>query len=169
MNSSLTDIQSDIQRLASQQSQLQAVQQQNIIAQQQKQIQQLQQQMYAPQIYQQPSLYAAPNTLQSSASAPHIPQSLYQQSRIPEQPQFFLHDQSPPPPPVIAPRRTWAQQAVPSPQPIPLESYQPELRTWSKVGGQTGFVLHEGTGDRFVNFCFGFNKGLISFSATVHG
>lgn len=75
MNSSLSDIQTDIQRLASQQNQIQAAQQQNLIAQQQKQIQQLQQQqqqyqsmqqqqqqqyvapqqMYSPQLYQQPS------------------------------------------------------------------------------------------------------------------
>jgi multidrug efflux pump subunit AcrA (membrane-fusion protein) len=75
MNSSLSDIQTDIQRLASQQNQIQAAQQQNLIAQQQKQIQQLQQQqqqyqsmqqqqqqqyvapqqIYSPQLYQQPS------------------------------------------------------------------------------------------------------------------
>nr|XP_008193061.1 PREDICTED: patronin isoform X11 [Tribolium castaneum] len=142
MNSSLGDIQSDIQRLTSQQNQIQAAQQQSLIVQQQKQIQQLQQQqyqsmqqqMYSPQIYQQqaPPIYAPP--LQSSASAPHIPQSLYQQSRIPEQPQFFLHDQTPPP---VPQRRTWAQQPTPPPQ----EFHQPELRTWNKMGG--GFVLHD--------------------------
>ncbi|XP_044267983.1 patronin isoform X6 [Tribolium madens] len=133
MNSSLGDIQSDIQRLTSQQNQIQAAQQQSLIVQQQKQIQQLQQQqyqsmqqqqyVYSPQIYQQQ--FAPP--LQSSASAPHIPQSLYQQS----QPQFFLHDQTPPP---VPQRRTWAQQ--------PQDLHQTELRTWNKMGGG-GFVLHD--------------------------
>lgn len=56
MNSSLHDIQSDIQKLATQQNQ---IQQQNLIAHQQRQIQQLQQQhhyvtqqSYNPQMYQ---------------------------------------------------------------------------------------------------------------------
>lgn len=46
MNSSLHDIQADIQRLASQQNQIQAAQQQTLLAQQQKQLQALQQQQY---------------------------------------------------------------------------------------------------------------------------
>ncbi|XP_068904602.1 patronin isoform X7 [Tenebrio molitor] len=171
MNSSLSDIQTDIQRLASQQNQIQAAQQQNLIAQQQKQIQQLQQQqqqyqsmqqqqqqqqyvapqqMYSPQLYQQPSQPMYAPALQSSASAPHIPQSLYQQTRIPEQPQFFLHDQSAPmTPPVVTQRRTWAQPTPP--QPVHAqEMYQPELRTWNKMGGTGGgFVLHDATADRY--------------------
>ncbi|XP_063914584.1 patronin isoform X4 [Zophobas morio] len=165
MNSSLSDIQTDIQRLASQQNQMQAVQQQSIIAQQQKQIQQLQQQqhqyqsmqqqqqqqhyvqqqpIYSPQIYQQ----QPQPSLQTSASAPHIPQSLYQQSRVLEQPQFFLHDQNPPmTPPVVTQRRTWAQQPPPS---VGQDVYQPELRTWNKMGGSGGgFVLHDTPAERY--------------------
>ncbi|XP_056647194.1 patronin isoform X17 [Diorhabda sublineata] len=161
MNSSLHDIQSDMQRLASQQNQLQ---QQNIIAQQQRQIHALQQQQqyqtiqsqqhipqytsqqsYQPQIYQpQPPVYAPP--LQTSSSAPHIPQTLFGQPR--GQGQFFLHDQSStisPAPQITPQRRTWAQQT--QPPPIPIESYhQPELRTWNKTGGHgdsRGFLLHD--------------------------
>ncbi|KAG5885276.1 hypothetical protein JTB14_005815 [Gonioctena quinquepunctata] len=164
MNTSLHDIQSDMQRLASEQN---LAQQQNIIAQQQRQILALQQQQqqyqsmqpqptivpqytpqqsYQQQIYQpQPQVYASP--LQSSASAPHIPQALYAQQRIQEQPQFFLHEPAAPmspAPPVTPQRRTWAQQ--PQPPPIPMESYhQPELRTWNKPqsAGGGGFVLHD--------------------------
>ncbi|KAJ8944831.1 hypothetical protein NQ314_009372 [Rhamnusium bicolor] len=172
MNSSLHDIQSDMQRLASQQNQIQQQHQQSLIAQQQRQIQALQQQQqyqsmqspppipqytqqtYQPQMYQPPQqVYAPP--LQSSASAPHIPQAIFNQPRIQEQPQFFLHDKSAPmsPSPVVPQRRTWAQQ--PQPPPIPVESYhQPELRTWGKPqsagGGGGGFVLHD-TSDRFEN------------------
>ncbi|XP_057665171.1 patronin isoform X34 [Diorhabda carinulata] len=161
MNSSLHDIQSDMQRLASQQNQLQ---QQNIIAQQQRQIHALQQQQqyqtiqsqqhipqytsqqsYQPQIYQPPPpVYAPP--LQTSSSAPHIPQTLFGQPR--GQGQFFLHDQSStisPAPQITPQRRTWAQQT--QPPPIPIESYhQPELRTWNKTGGHgdsRGFLLHD--------------------------
>ncbi|XP_074040441.1 calmodulin-regulated spectrin-associated protein patronin isoform X3 [Leptinotarsa decemlineata] len=164
MNTSLHDIQSDMQRLASQQNHAQQQHQQNLIAQQQRQILALQQQQYQsiqsqspmipqytsqpsyqPQMYQPPQqVYASP--LQSSASAPHIPQALYAQQRIQEQPQFFLHEPAAPMspvPPVTPQRRTWAQQ--PQPPPIPMESYhQPELRTWNKpqsTGG--GFVLHD--------------------------
>ncbi|XP_072388108.1 patronin isoform X5 [Diabrotica undecimpunctata] len=159
MNSSLHDIQSDMQRLASQQNQLQ---QQNIIAQQQKQIQALQQQHqyqsvqsqqhtpqhsshqpYHSQMYEAPQVYAP--ALQMSASAPHIPQTLYGQHRVGQE-QFFLHDQSESPSPQIpTQRRTWAQQ--PQPPPIPIESYhQPELRTWNKSTSQgetKGFVVHD--------------------------
>ncbi|CAH1102596.1 unnamed protein product [Psylliodes chrysocephalus] len=165
MNSSLHDIQSDMQRLTSQQNQLQ---QQNLIAQQQRQIQALQQQQqqfqsmqsqqqqipqystqqpYQQQIYQPPQVYAPP--LQTSASAPHIPQTIFGQPRGVPQGQFFLHDQSvsiSPGPQMTPQRRTWAQQ--PQPPPIPMESYhQPELRTWSKPNNipetRGGFVLHE--------------------------
>ncbi|XP_023310472.1 patronin isoform X3 [Anoplophora glabripennis] len=172
MNSSLHDIQSDMQRLASQQNQIQQQHQQNLIAQQQRQIQALQQQQYQsmqpppvlPQYtqpqYQQPvyqppqQVYAPP--LQSSASAPHIPQAIFNQSRTQEQPQFFLHDQSVamPSPPVVPQRRTWAQQ--PQPPPVRDPYHQPELRTWGKpqsTGGDIGgggFMLHD-TPDRFEN------------------
>lgn len=95
------------------------------------------------------SVYAPP--LQSSASAPHIPQALFSQSRAQEQSQFFLHDQSAamPSPPVAPQRRTWAQQSQPPPVPDPY--HQPELRTWGKPqsagGGGGGFMLHD-TSDR---------------------
>lgn len=49
MNSSLHDIQADIQRLASQQNQIQVAQQHSMLSQQQKQLQALQQQQYQPQ------------------------------------------------------------------------------------------------------------------------
>lgn len=94
--------------------------------------------------------------LQSSASAPHIPQSYYQSPS-----QFFLHSQQsmqmPPTQPIpmqsqqtiVPQRRTWAQQA----QPLTIGSessyQQPDMRTWGKphsAGG--GFVLHEST-ERF--------------------
>ncbi|CAG9862690.1 unnamed protein product [Phyllotreta striolata] len=165
MNSSLHDIQSDMQRLASQQNHLQ---QQNLIAQQQRQIQALQQQhqqyqsmqsqqhipqynsqqSYQQQIYQEPQVFASP--LQTSASAPHVPQSMYGQPRGQSQGQFYLYEQ---PPPAAPQRRTWAQQ--PQPPPVPIEPYhQPELRNWNKPnnatesariagGGGGGFVLHD--------------------------
>ncbi|KAJ8975824.1 hypothetical protein NQ317_003860 [Molorchus minor] len=169
MNSSLHDIQSDMQRLASQQNHLQQQQQQNIIAQQQRHIQVLQQQhqqqqfqsmqsppqpvpqythqqSYQPQMYQPPQqVYAPP--LQSSSSAPHIPQALFNQSRVQEQPQFFLHDQSgtisPTPPPRLLRKE---EHGLNNPSLPPVEPYQqPELRTWGKPqsapGG--GFVLHD--------------------------
>lgn len=80
--------------------------------------------------------------IQSSASAPHIPQSLYGNQKVyVEVPQFFLHNnqeqqqQNPPQPQ----RRTWAQQAQMAP--VVNESYhQPELRTWSKP---QSFMLHD--------------------------
>lgn len=53
MNSSLHDIQADIQRLASQQNQIQAAQQQTLLAQQQKQLQALQQQQQLQALQQQ--------------------------------------------------------------------------------------------------------------------
>lgn len=84
--------------------------------------------------------YPAP--LQSSVSAPHVPQALYSQQRVIE-PQFFLHD-NPPAPIATPPRRTWAQP-VNDPYNIPQ---QPELRTWGKPQpvqiepNPGGFLLH---------------------------
>jgi hypothetical protein len=51
-------------------------------------------------------------------------------------------------PPVVTQRRTWAQPTPP--QPVhSQEMYQPELRTWNKMGGTGGgFVLHDATADR---------------------
>ncbi|XP_050310591.1 patronin isoform X6 [Anthonomus grandis grandis] len=170
MNSSLSDIHLDIQRLAAQQNQMQAQQQEKLIAEQQRQIMQLQQQNQfqtmqrqqasPPQTqYYQPQKYHSqtyPNPLQSSVSAPHIPQSYYSsQSRIPEQ-QFFLHENPPPPAAATPPRRTWGQpQHMHQPQVDPYAPQQPELRTWAKPqaigpseGGSEGFVLHHTT-DRF--------------------
>lgn len=107
------------------------------------------------------TVYSQP--LQSSASAPHIPQTLYQQSRIPEQPQFFLHDQPASPAPPQQPqqqqqqqqsqqsmRRTWAQQPQPPPISEPNYHHQTDMRTWSKATGvNAGFVLHDTT-DRYI-------------------
>nr|CAH7736423.1 unnamed protein product [Callosobruchus chinensis] len=165
MNSSLHDLQSDMQRLASQQSQLQ---QQTLITQQQRQIQQLQQQyqsmhqpqqqqqQYAPpqqpfqaqQIYQQPVQQSYAPPLQSSSSAPHIPAPYHPPtSASQQQQQFFLHEQPPPAPmspqPPPPQRRTWAQSA-------PVQVPQAELRTWGRApandrGSGGGFVLHDTT------------------------
>ncbi|GJQ85734.1 hypothetical protein Trydic_g12140 [Trypoxylus dichotomus] len=164
----LQDIQADIQRLANQHKQLQAVHEQQM-ASQQKQVFQppgymmqhaasyATQQSYNPPQYQQGPMFTP---LQSSASAPHIPQSIYQTHPIiSSQPQFFLHQQQPiqiqstqpipmqPQQPIVPQRRTWAQQAQP-PQ-IATDSYQPDMRTWGKPhSAGTSFVLHETT-DRF--------------------
>lgn len=168
MNTSLHDIQSDIQRLASQQNQMHQqhlVQQQSQImqsfqqAQQYRPIQYTSQQSFNPPQYHgiksQSQQYlislsrffvgATYNPIQSSASAPHIPQqSLYQQtinSHRMEQPQFFLHDQPQMPhhPQQPVPqRRTWAQQSHTTPPP-----QQPEMRTWGQPQNAAGFVLHD--------------------------
>ncbi|CAG9771821.1 unnamed protein product [Ceutorhynchus assimilis] len=173
MTTNLSDIQSDIQRLAAQQNQMQT---QKLIEEQQRQILQLQQQQqyqtmtrqqsqpppqtqyYQPQRYQSPQQNYYPSPLQSSTSAPHIPQSLYSQSRGPEQPQFFLHENGPPP--TTPPRRTWGQpqQAPPTMMGDSYAPQQPELRTWAKPqpvqppqdGPGGGFVLHH-TPDRFAD------------------
>lgn len=79
MNSSLGDIQSDIQRLTSQQNQIQAAQQQSLIVQQQKQIQQLQQQQYQSMQQQQ---YVSPQQIYS-------PQ-IYQQQTQPSMINFYF-------------------------------------------------------------------------------
>lgn len=95
------------------------------------------------------------NPIQSSASAPHIPQTLYQQtinSHRMEQPQFFLHDQTQQQlqqQPTIAPqRRTWAQQVQQQQQPILNDSYQQnEMRTWNHPSASP-FILHDTTPER---------------------
>lgn len=82
------------------------------------------------------------NPIQSSASAPHIPQSLFGNQKVyVEVPQFFLHNQqqqqqqTPPQPQ----RRTWAQQAQITP--IANEPYhQSDLRNWNKP---QSFMLHD--------------------------
>ncbi|KAK9712450.1 Spectrin-binding region of Ca2+-Calmodulin [Popillia japonica] len=166
----LQDIQADIQRLANQQKQIQAAQEQQMVQHQKQLFQQstfmtmaqhpasyATQQSYNPPQYQQGPMFTP---LQSSASAPHIPQSLYQTHPAMNQPQFFLHQQQQPmhmqstqsipmqpQQPIVPQRRTWAQQA--QTPPLTSDSYQPDLRTWGKpqsAGG--GFVLHEST-DRF--------------------
>ncbi|KAL1491179.1 hypothetical protein ABEB36_011818 [Hypothenemus hampei] len=132
MNSSLSDIQTDIQRLAAQQNQMQVQQQEQLIAEQQRQLAKLhamQQQQQQRNFHQ--NYYLTP--LQSSTSAPHIPEP---QSR------FFLHETASPataPPP----RRTWQQQQQQQQQ------QQPEFRTWSQIGTteqtppmEGGFTLH---------------------------
>ncbi|XP_045470895.1 patronin isoform X5 [Harmonia axyridis] len=159
IDSSLYDIHNDIQRLTSQQNQIQAAQQQNLIAQQQRQIQALQQQQYqsplTPQyttqhsfntpIYHPPSPQVYPIPLQQSSSVPHIPQSLYT-----AQPQFFLHDQQAAqhlphiPQPVAPQRRTWAQQSQ-SPLPVQMDNYHQSenMRTWGRPQNPAGFMLHD--------------------------
>lgn len=193
MNSSLHDIQTDIQRLATQQNQ---IHQQQFAPQQKQHLHPFQQpqhyqvlqsnpqytsqQSYNPPDFRQGNKhkndlftydrYLLPNNciigspiynpIQSSASAPHIPQTVYQQtlnSHRMEQPQFFLHDQTSAQQPqilqqpVVAPqRRTWAQQAQQQQQqqqPIQNDSYQqPEMRTWNHP--TSPFILHE-TNDRY--------------------
>lgn len=167
MNTNLYDIQADIQRLATQQNQIQISQQQQHQQQQQlphlfmqpqaHPIQPYQQQIpqygnqqhYNAQPYQQGAIY---NPLQSYSSAPHIPQAIYTQQIVtsprvhPEQSHFYLHDQAHAQPhisqaPVTPPRRTWAQQNT--------EPYQqPEMRTWGKPQNPSGFLLHNNT-DRY--------------------
>ncbi|KAK9870583.1 hypothetical protein WA026_008146 [Henosepilachna vigintioctopunctata] len=161
IDSSLQGIHSDIQRLTSQQNQIQATQQQSLIVQQQKQIQALQQQYQSPippqysaqHSYQPPMFHPIspqvyPPPLQQSSSVPHIPQALFTQ-----QPQFFLHEQpqqSPHMPQPVAPqRRTWAQQAQASPMPIPMDNYHTDnMRTWGRPQNPAGFMLHDNS-DRY--------------------
>ncbi|XP_075992737.1 calmodulin-regulated spectrin-associated protein patronin isoform X10 [Anticarsia gemmatalis] len=113
MNSSLQDIQSDIARLASQQTQLQQQQQQQ------------HQQQQAKQLFQQPApLQQPPQPPQSPYQQqqhyqPNIPQLLHQQN----------HQQYVQPVPEPQPQRTWKS---PSPQPPPERNWQPQ-----------GFVLHD--------------------------
>ncbi|XP_044752936.1 patronin isoform X10 [Coccinella septempunctata] len=162
IDSSLYDIHNDIQRLSSQQNQIQAAQQQSLIAQQQRQIQALQQQQqqyqspmtpqYSTQhsfntpMYHPSSPQVYPPPLQQSSSVPHIPQSLYS-----AQPQFFLHDQQSSqqhlphiPQPVAPQRRTWAQQAQ-NPLPVQIDNYhqQDNMRTWGRPQNPAGFMLHD--------------------------
>ncbi|XP_031344044.1 patronin isoform X4 [Photinus pyralis] len=150
MNSSLHDIQSDIQRLTSQQNQMQMVQQQALMQPQSHHVAPYPQynmpQTFDAQSYsQQGAIY---NPLQSYSSAPHIPQAVFAQqvgTSPPihqEQSHFYLHNQAPSPaaaiPTVVPQRRTWAQQIN--------DSYQsPEMRTWSKPQSPAGFLLHNNT------------------------
>ncbi|XP_071052762.1 patronin isoform X4 [Onthophagus taurus] len=152
MNTSLQDIQADIQRLANQHQQIQAAQDHQkqpmypqgfmTVTHHHHHPQYSSQQSYhQPQQYQ-PSIYAP---LQTSASAPHIPQTLYQSN----QSQFFLHqsNQQQQQAPMIPQRRTWAQQ----PLPVNLESFgggggqANEMRTWGKPQNPASFILHEQT------------------------
>lgn len=150
MNSSLHDIHSDIQRLTSQQNQMQMVQQQALMQPQSHHVAPYPQynmpQTFDAQSYcQQGAIY---NPLQSYSSAPHIPQAVFAQQMgtsppiHQEQSHFYLHNQAPSPaaaiPTVIPQRRTWAQQINDSYQP-------PEMRTWSKPQSPAGFLLHNNT------------------------
>ncbi|XP_065163737.1 patronin isoform X3 [Atheta coriaria] len=167
MNSSLHDIQADIQKLVSQQNQIQLAQQQQFLQQQHKHLLQQQQQQQgfhhpaAPSAYSQSPYHQYPtqpqqpiynNTLQTSTSAPHIPpRSVYHQPRVPQpEPQFFLHSQQDSPiPPAVPQRRTWAQQAqmppvsVSNDPPYQHSPPQPEMRTWGKPQNPAGFMLHD--------------------------
>ncbi|XP_029167791.1 patronin-like isoform X8 [Nylanderia fulva] len=160
MNSSLSEIQADIQRLASQQNQ---IQQQHLMTQHQKQMQQQLQQL-------------------QSLSQQHMQQSLSQTYGMPpmnpltprlqdtQQSQFYLHDQ-----PQVQ-RRMWGQPAPAqslanemaavgyqqsmdsrfSPQPAAYQQdmrmYADPTRTWAAPHQtQKGFVLHDNQEARYLN------------------
>ncbi|KAJ8672893.1 hypothetical protein QAD02_004154, partial [Eretmocerus hayati] len=147
MNSSLSEIQQDIQRLASQQNQ---IQQQHFMVQQQQQMQQQQLQLQQLQ-----SLNH--QHLQTYGLPPQNP--VTPRMHEPQQSQFYLHDQP------QVPRRTWGQ-----PQPIQLGNdvstvgynqsmdtrYVPpsvyhqdprmysDTRSWGMpIPQQKGFILHD--------------------------
>ncbi|XP_021925923.1 patronin isoform X2 [Zootermopsis nevadensis] len=147
MNSSLHEIQNDIQRLATQQNQIQDLSThhhlQGLVNQQQHQIQDLSGQQ-----------------LQSLAAQQQMQSLAFQQNMqgFDGQTQFYLHDQQ-----QQAQRRTWAQQA-PSPTRYPTHQAQQDVRMlWGDPQSarqqmlmqnsqpasyncqpQGGFVLHEG-------------------------
>ncbi|XP_023703294.1 patronin isoform X3 [Cryptotermes secundus] len=147
MNSSLHEIQNDIQRLATQQHQIQDLPPQHhlqgLLNQQQHQIQDLSGQQ-----------------LQSLAAQQQVQSLAFQQQMqgFDGQTQFYLHDQQP-----QAHRRTWVQHA-PSPPQYPTHQAQQDVRMfWGDSQSprqqmliqnsqpssyncqqQSGFVLHEG-------------------------
>ncbi|XP_036145003.1 patronin isoform X2 [Monomorium pharaonis] len=154
MNNSLSEIQADIQRLASQQNQ---IQQQHLMSQHQKQMQQQLQQLQSlsqqhMQTYGMPPMNALTSRLQDQQS------------------QFYLHDQ-----PQVQ-RRMWGQPAPAqslanemaavgyqqsldsrfSPQPAAYQQdmrmYADPTRTWAaSPPTQKGFVLHDTQEPRYLN------------------
>ncbi|XP_044587352.1 patronin isoform X3 [Cotesia glomerata] len=163
MNSTLNDIQVDIQRLASQQNQ---IQQQTLMTQQQQQIHQ--------QLQELQSLRSQQQHLQSFGMPPISPMTPRLADTQPGQ--FYLHDQ-----PQQMQRRTWGRPAHQQnllnemasvghyqPQPVVDPHYSPQpvaaasviyqqdprlyqdTRTWGTgaIPQQKGFVLHDNTQDQ---------------------
>lgn len=163
MNSTLNDIQVDIQRLASQQNQ---IQQQTLMTQQQQQIHQ--------QLQELQSLRNQQQHLQSYGMPPISPMTPRLADTQPGQ--FYLHDQ-----PQQMQRRTWGRPAHQQnlvnemasvghyqPQPVVDPHYSPQpvaaasviyqqdprlyqdTRTWGTgaIPQQKGFVLHDNTQDQ---------------------
>ncbi|XP_050456608.1 patronin isoform X6 [Cataglyphis hispanica] len=155
MNTSLSEIQADIQRLASQQNQ---IQQQHLMTQHQKQMQQQLQQLQS----------LSQQHMQSYGMPPMNP--LTPRLQDPQQSQFYLHDQ-----PQVQ-RRMWGQPAPAqslanemaavgyqqsmdsrfSPQPAAYQQdmriYADPTRTWAtQHPTQKGFVLHDTQEPRYLN------------------
>ncbi|XP_072763934.1 patronin isoform X3 [Anoplolepis gracilipes] len=155
MNTSLSEIQADIQRLASQQNQ---IQQQHLMTQHQKQMQQQLQQLQS----------LSHQHMQTYGIPPMNP--LTPRLQDPQQSQFYLHDQ-----PQVQ-RRMWGQPAPAqslanemaavgyqqsmdsrfSPQPAAYQQdmrlYADPTRTWAAPHPtQKGFVLHDTQEPRYLN------------------
>ncbi|XP_071566319.1 patronin isoform X10 [Temnothorax nylanderi] len=155
MNTSLSEIQADIQRLASQQNQ---IQQQHLMSQHQKQMQQQLQQLQS----------LSQQHMQTYGMPPMNP--LTPRLQDPQQSQFYLHDQ-----PQVQ-RRMWGQPAPAqslanemaavgyqqsmdsrfSPQPAAYQQdmrmYADPTRTWAAPHPtQKGFVLHDTQEPRYLN------------------
>ncbi|XP_011869489.1 PREDICTED: patronin isoform X4 [Vollenhovia emeryi] len=154
MNSSLSEIQADIQRLANQQNQ---IQQQHLMSQHQKQMQQQLQQLQS----------LSHQHMQSYGMPPMNP--LAPRLQDTQQSQFYLHDQ-----PQVQ-RRMWGQPAPAqslanemaavgyqqsmesrfSPQPAAYQQdmrmYADPTRTWAPHPTQKGFVLHDTQEPRYLN------------------
>ncbi|XP_011256822.1 patronin isoform X3 [Camponotus floridanus] len=155
MNTSLSEIQADIQRLASQQNQ---IQQQHLMTQHQKQMQQQLQQLQS----------LSQQHMQTYGMPPMNP--LTSRLQDPQQSQFYLHDQ-----PQVQ-RRMWGQPAPAqslanemaavgyqqsidsrfSPQPAAYQQdmriYADPTRTWAAPHpAQKGFVLHDTQEPRYLN------------------
>ncbi|XP_077268247.1 calmodulin-regulated spectrin-associated protein patronin isoform X11 [Temnothorax americanus] len=156
MNTSLSEIQADIQRLASQQNQ---IQQQHLMSQHQKQMQQQLQQLQS----------LSQQHMQTYGMPPMNP--LTPRLQDPQQSQFYLHDQ-----PQVQQRRMWGQPAPAqslanemaavgyqqsmdsrfSPQPAAYQQdmrmYADPTRTWAAPHPtQKGFVLHDTQEPRYLN------------------
>ncbi|XP_020292949.1 patronin isoform X6 [Pseudomyrmex gracilis] len=154
MNNSLSEIQADIQRLTSQQNQ---IQQQHLMSQHQKQMQQQLQQLQS----------LSQQHMQSYGMPPMNP--LTPRLQDTQQSQFYLHDQ-----PQVQ-RRMWGQPAPAqslanemaavgyqqpidsrfSPQSVAYQQdmrvYADPTRTWAAPSPQKGFVLHDTQEPRYLN------------------
>ncbi|XP_014473697.1 PREDICTED: patronin isoform X7 [Dinoponera quadriceps] len=156
MNNSLSEIQADIQRLTSQQNQ---IQQQHLMTQHQKQMQQQLQQLQS----------LSQQHMQSYGMPPPI-NPLTPRLQDTQQSQFYLHDQpqmqrrmwgQPPPPQSLANEMAAVgyQQSMDSrfsPQPAAYQQdmrmYADPTRTWAAPHPtQKGFVLHDTQEPRYLN------------------